>query len=34
MGASINVRPFSAGDAAQVRNLFIQVTRLLAPRER
>ncbi len=31
MGASINVRLFSAGDAAQVRNLFIRVTRLLVP---
>ena len=32
MGALITVRPFSADDAAQVRNLFIRFTRLLAPR--
>ena len=31
MGPSITIRPFSADDAAQVRNLFIRVTRLLAP---
>ena len=31
MAASINIRPFTADDAAQVRDLFIRVNRLLAP---
>ncbi len=31
MGISINIRPFAADDAAQVRDLFIRVNRLLAP---
>ena len=31
MGISINIRPFAADDAAQVRDLFIRVNGLLAP---
>jgi GNAT superfamily N-acetyltransferase len=31
MGISINIRPFTVDDAAQVRDLFIRVNRLLAP---
>src|ERR1700687_2034117 len=31
MGISINIRPFTVDDAAQVRDLFIRVNRRLAP---